>query len=121
MGTERSKVDWAELAARRWTEEDAGVALAAWRRSGQSAYAFARGHGLNPQRLHWWAKRLAEWDAESEATSFVEAEVLARHGTGVGAPVRVHTRSGVLVEVETGAVDARWVATLVRELDESAR
>lgn len=121
MITERSNVDWEALARRRWTEEDARIALTAWRRSGEAAYTFARAHGLNAQRLHWWSQRLAEWeDDEVEAPGLVEAE-LKPMSTLLGAAVRVHTRSGVLVEVDPAQVDALWVAALVRELDEPAR
>lgn len=50
-GMEISAAEWRELVDRRWTEDDARRVVAAWRASGDSAYAFARDHGLNAQRL----------------------------------------------------------------------
>jgi transposase-like protein len=49
---------------RRWTAAEAERVLAAWRESEQSMSAFARQRGFDPQRLGWWKKRLAEWNAE---------------------------------------------------------
>jgi len=47
----------------RWTEQDAREALDAPARSGQSIAAFAAEHGLDPQRLYAWRRRLG--NAES--------------------------------------------------------
>jgi hypothetical protein len=117
--TTNGKLHWRALAGRRWDEGDARHVLEAWRASGQSAYAFARDHGLNSQRLLWWRKRLAEWEVQEDAKpGLVAAEILAPRAATP--PVRLHTRSGVLLEVDAVEVDARWVATLVRELDEGA-
>jgi hypothetical protein len=47
----------AEVAGRRcWREAEARVVVAGWRASGESLTAFARRHGLGPQRIGWWAK-----------------------------------------------------------------
>ena len=43
----------------RWTEEDAHSVLEKASTSSKSLSAFARGQGLNPQRLYWWRSRLA--------------------------------------------------------------
>jgi len=43
----------------RWTEQDARVALAALEHSGKSVSVFAAEHGLDPQRLYMWRRRLA--------------------------------------------------------------
>ena len=55
----------------RWTPEDARRALAALERSGQSVKAFATEHGLDPQRLYQWRRRLGE----AERTTFREVIV----------------------------------------------
>lgn len=47
------------LVVGRWDEQHARRVLEAWRRSGQSAYAFSREQGIDPQRLYWWRKRHA--------------------------------------------------------------
>ena len=43
----------------RWTEQDARAALAALERSGRPVREFAEEHGLDPQRLYAWRRRLA--------------------------------------------------------------
>lgn len=43
----------------RWTEADAAEIVATWRASNQNCQALAEAHGLDPQRLSRWAKRLA--------------------------------------------------------------
>jgi len=49
------------VAGRRyWREGEAGLVVAAWRRSGESLAAFARRHGIAGQRLKRWARRLGE-------------------------------------------------------------
>jgi transposase-like protein len=56
---------------RRWTAEDARKVLAAQDRSGQSVNAFAAEHGLDPQRLYQWRRRLGK----AERTTFREVIV----------------------------------------------
>jgi transposase-like protein len=46
----------------RWTEQDARAALAALERSGKPVRAFAEEHGLDPQRLYAWRRRVAGGD-----------------------------------------------------------
>ncbi len=55
----------------RWTEQDARAALAALERSGKSVRVFADEHGLDPQRLYLWRRRLAG----GERTTFQEVFV----------------------------------------------
>ena len=43
----------------RWSERDARMALAALERSGKSVRVFAEEHGLDPQRLYAWRRRVA--------------------------------------------------------------
>lgn len=114
-GVEISAAEWRELVDRRWTEDDARRVLAAWRASGDSAYGFARDHGLNAQRLSWWSKRLGEWEHADVAAGFAPADVTGAP-MATGAAVVVHV-AGVVIEAEANHVDARWLATLVRGLD----
>ena len=46
----------------RWTEQDAREVLAALRRSGKPVREFAAEHGLDPQRVYLWRRRLGEAD-----------------------------------------------------------
>ena len=45
---------------RQWSESEARKALAAWKRSGQSADAYARATGVSAKRLRYWTQRLAD-------------------------------------------------------------
>lgn len=81
MPTSRSPFD-----RPRWTEADAREVLAALERSGQPVAVFATTHGLDPQLVYAWRRRLAE----GEHTTFREvvvrpsvyAEATARHVAG---------------------------------------
>ena len=86
------------MAHGQWTEVEARSVLEAWRRSGLSIDAFARGRGLVPQRLHWWRKKLAA----SKAISLVPvrvAESAAAARARRGEPVTVMLRSGHMLKV----------------------
>ena len=52
----------------RWTERDAREVLAALRGSGKSVSEFAAEHGLDPQRVYLWRRRLGK----AEPTIFQE-------------------------------------------------
>ena len=52
----------------RWTERDAREAIAALDRSGQPVSLFAAEHGLDPQRVYFWRRRLGG----AERTTFQE-------------------------------------------------
>jgi hypothetical protein len=61
-----------------WSEDEGRRVVEAWRRSGQSATAFARRHGLRAKRLVYWSKRLSSRPSAPVATvSFVPAAVVA--------------------------------------------
>lgn len=57
----------AVAASRYWREEDARIALGAWRDSGMSLGCFAREVGLNVQRLRRWARELRDLGSSEEA------------------------------------------------------
>ena len=102
-------------------EADARRVLAAWRRSGLSAAAFAHEHGLNPQRLGWWRKRLAAWSAATRATtdslvSLVPAEVRSSRGLDGVDGTTVVVRLPDEVAIEIASASSEWVAALVRAL-----
>ena len=93
---------------RRWTATEAERVLEAWRGSGQSMSAFARGRGFDVQRLAWWRKRLAEWGSAAERrVDFAPAVVSA----GGSPRVSVHLDDGIRIEVaEVEAVPPAWLA-----------
>ena len=109
----------------RWTEREGRQAVAAWRRSELSASEFARRHGLNPQRLCWWRKRLGKSTGlESSQTaavvstvSFVPAEVRTPAMACGAVPAVVRLPCDVAIEFgDAEWVTPRWIAALVGEL-----
>lgn len=64
--------------ARRWTEADARVVLAALGASGLSTREFALREGLDAQRLYFWKRRLESCAAPAERTAVVPAFVELR-------------------------------------------
>src|SRR5262249_36545228 len=102
---------------RRWSEAEATVLLAAWRRSGLSLAVFARQRGFQAQRLAWWHKRLSGRSSSRDLVpaTFVPGVVVeAESRRGVVATVRL-ARGGV---VELAEVTPAFLATLAAELDE---
>jgi transposase-like protein len=82
----------------RWTKQDARAALAALGRSGKPVSVFAAEHGLDPQRLYAWRRRLGE----AERTTF--EELIVRPATSISiaatdASFEIVLRSGVVVRV----------------------
>lgn len=75
------------LTHRRWTEEEARQALAAFDQSGLGIVAFAIREGLDPQRLARWRRRLP---VAAPAPTFEEvATTVTRATFGGGAAVHV--------------------------------
>jgi transposase-like protein len=108
-----SLVDWKASSRRRWNKADAGAALERLKRSGLSMREFARGEGLNVQRLYWWRRALRRPAAES-GPAFLE--VVA---TGPTAQLEVVLRSGLVVRVPAGFCE-ETVRRLVTALDGSS-
>ncbi len=111
----------------RWTPADAARVLSDWVESGKTMAAFAREHDLSIQRLFWWRGRLKETaSAAREAKTRLlpvtpgKAPLLSL-GSSSGAAVVV-SASGLQVEVvDPNATDPRWVAALVRAMQEPTR
>lgn len=78
--------------------------IEAWRQSGCSQAAYVQQHHLPLARFGYWKRKL---DAERTQTSFVRVNVEPS-----AAPVRIHHRSGTLVECRPGT-DVRWLRDLL--------
>jgi transposase-like protein len=89
----------------RWTEADARAALAALEQSGRPVSVFAAEHGLDPQRLYAWRRRLAG----GERTTFRELIVRSPSAAAI---FEVVLASGVLVRVPS-SFDAEALARLL--------
>jgi transposase-like protein len=102
----------------RWSQEEAREVLAALERSGQSVGAFAAAHGLVPQRLYCWRRRLV---AGAEATTFEEVLIGSRSGGGASDANRfeIALASGVVVRVPS-SFDAEALASLLAVVTRSA-
>lgn len=80
-----------------WSESEGRRVVEAWRRSGDSATAFARRHGLRAKRLVYWSKRLEA--PEPAAVTFVPGAVVARDE--VAAVIRAP--AGITIELASAA------------------
>ena len=89
METRRTWQRIAQLRERRWSEADARVVLAEWRRSGLTLNAFAREHNLTNQRLWWWRSRLGEMVHETRVEEVALAPVVVTGSLQSRAPAVV--------------------------------
>jgi hypothetical protein len=104
------------IAKRYWRAADAEQVLEAWRRSGQSAAAFARGHELSAARLLRWQARL-----EPGAPAVFHPVRVVRRVTSIPAtsppePLELEVRGGRRIRVPAG-FDATLLETLVRTVE----
>jgi len=93
----------------RWTEQDARDVLAALRRSGKPVSVFAAEHGLDPQRVYLWRRRLGG----AEPTTFQELIVRPAAGRAVADAAsnsfEIVLVSGDVVRVKPTSASARAV------------
>lgn len=82
-----------------WTQH-----LQVWQRSGLSQAAYAKQHELPLARLGYWKRKL---DADVDRPGFVRVTVASST-----APVRIHHRSGTLIECQPGT-DVHWLRDLL--------
>jgi transposase-like protein len=92
-----------------WTAEDARNLLGEWKQSGGSLAEFARRHAIDPARLYWWRKRLANESPSFTALSLVPATVTS------SAPL-ITIRLSNEIAIEMARATPHEVATLVAEL-----
>ena len=94
----------------RWSVEDARAVLAALDQSGQSVSVFAAEHGLDPQRVYVWRRRLG---VGAEATMFREIAVQRTPRTPPAtAPFEVEWASGVRVRVPASFDESMLICLL---------
>ena len=89
---------------KQWSEEHAGQVLDEADRSGLSDPGFARGQGINPNRIAWWRRRLGRPRVEQGTggkLTFVELTARPPGNTGGADPglVTVRLQNGRQVEV----------------------
>ncbi|MEX2366618.1 MAG: hypothetical protein WD601_08435 [Pseudohongiellaceae bacterium] len=88
-----------------WTQH-----IQAWQQSGLSQAAYVQQHRLPLARFGYWKRKL---DSKASQSGF--ARVTVAPGT---APVRIHHRSGTLIECQPGT-DVHWLQELLGMHDAS--
>jgi transposase-like protein len=98
------------MARKVWTEAQARVVLEEQARSGESINAFARRHGVTPQRVRWWRDRIAK----KKTFALLPARVVDSQSHRAAFEVALRTGHVVRVanDFDTGALDR-----LVRALE----
>ncbi len=129
MGKRREeKFGWIEglRGPAQWRESDARRVLDALAESGETLSGFARRHGLTPQRLSWWRRRLGEWTQATQGTEPLQAgpcesgfiPVLTRgNERSWSSAVAVVRVGNVAIEIhELSDATTAWLATFVEAL-----
>jgi transposase-like protein len=87
----------------RWGVEDGRAVVESWRQSGEALAEFARRHGLKPQRLSRWARRI---EAADEAVRFHPVRLVPREEEEEERqrvePIEIVLGDGRLVRVPAG-------------------
>jgi transposase-like protein len=99
----------------RWTEQDARAALAALVRSRKPVSAFAAEHGIDPQRLYSWRRRLGGAERTRFRELIVPSSGAASLGARAGAPFEIVLATGIVVRVP-GSFDAAALERLLEVL-----
>ena len=102
-----------EATRRKWTEAEARAALAEWRRSGETEFAFARQRGFSPQRLRYWRSRLR---VSSTQTAAPPAFVAVAMPATARATSRIEIHVGALLVCVREELDVDRLARIVGAL-----
>lgn len=102
----------------RWTDQDARAALAALERSGKSVRVFAEEHGLDPQRLYAWRRRVAGGDGNTFRELIVRPSAPAS-SLEDGRSFEIRLPSGIVISVPA-AFDAATLERLLAVLQAAA-
>ena len=104
-----------EATRRKWTEAEARAALAEWRRSGETEFAFARQRGFSPQRLRYWRSRLRAPTAQRKSTAPPAFVAVAMPATGrTTSKIEIHV--GALLVCVREELDVEHLARIVGAL-----
>jgi transposase-like protein len=106
---------------RRFTETERSEHLAAWKRSGRSARAYAETHDLSAANLYAWsAKERTRQTEGANASPFVPVRIAPAEAGGPAPGLRVTVKASGLECVIEGAgepaVFAALIASLKREV-----
>lgn len=93
-----------------WSAADARVVLDALDAAGTPVAKFARDHGVDPQRLYAWRRRLHRAPASARPVRFVELPPTV--GTAAAVSYEIVLPSGTRLRIE-GAVVMQDVAALL--------
>lgn len=85
QAAEQAVGQWVPPEGRKWTMDDAREMAKAFEASGKNLAEFGRGHGLTPERLRWWLKRMGKPSTRGRPSS---------GGPMVFAPVRLVSAVG---------------------------
>jgi transposase-like protein len=104
--------------SKRWTAARARQVLAEAKESGESLSAFAERHGIDPQRLYSWRRKLEASTASSE--TFVPVRVASEAKTPASCDIELVLKTGSIVRVGPD-FDIRALRRLIEALEEGAR
>jgi transposase-like protein len=96
-----------------WKPEDARRVLEEWKQSGGPLSEFARRYGIDPARLYWWRKRLANESPSVTALALVPATITSAASSAI--TVRLPNE----IAIELTSATPQEVAALVAELTRS--
>ena len=102
-----------EATRRKWTEAEARAALAEWRRSGETEFAFARQRGFSPQRLRYWRSRLR---VSSTQTAAPPAFVAVAMPVAARGPSKIEIHVGAILVCVREELDVEHLARIVGAL-----
>jgi transposase-like protein len=83
----------------RWTEQEARAVLSALEHSRQPVSVFATEHGLDPQRLYSWRRRLGKAEPTTFRELIVRPSAVVSPSPTSAAPFEIVLASGVVVRV----------------------
>jgi transposase-like protein len=127
MARSKTKTRWTETRRRRWKAAYAEEVIAALKRSGLPTSQFAAQHGLGPERLRRWQRRLEAQPVQRRGRParstqcgplrFAEVGLAGGHVLAAG-QFEVVLRGGRVVRVRP-SFDAATLRQLVRILEEA--
>jgi transposase-like protein len=108
--------------AKRWSASRAREILAEAKRSGESLSAFAQRHGIDPQRLYSWRRKLDEVRGPDSTASEAFLPVRVASGPAVPPASGFELVLGTSRMIRVGAnFDASALRRLVEVLEEGSR